>query len=153
MAVVKAAAFALFVLGGEVAPADLKDAMCLTEIVHFEANGERWVGKKAVANVAITRSELYRFPDDLCGVLHQPGQFSHVSAGRSLDDVVLTEPGDIESFHETLALVARSFKEGIDDVTEGADHFFNPSLSSPPWGRNPISMVQIGNHRFVQVYP
>lgn len=153
MGIVTATALALSVLSTELNDLQLEEGICLAEVVHFESNGEGYAGKKAVANVVINRSYgTDRFPLGICVVLRQPGQFSHVNAGLGLDDVRLTEPGDLESFHETLDLVIRYYQEGLHDNTDGADHFFNPSLAEPEWARNPKSQVSIGNHRFIQVY-
>lgn len=135
-------------------PVEVEEAMCLTEIVHYESNGEGYIGKKAVANVALTRAEPnIHFPDSICGVLEAPGAFSHRNHGKHLNDVRLIEPGDRKSFLETLELVRMAMEGHLRDNTQGADHFFNPHLSNPGWASNPLSVVDIGNHRFVKLYP
>ena len=135
-------------------PTEVEEAMCLTEIVHYESNGEGYSGKKAVANVALTRAEPnLHFPDSICGVLEHEGAFEHRNYGKDLDDIRLTEPDDRESFSETLALVRMAMEGRLSDNTQGADHFFNPDLSNPGWASNPLSVVDIGNHRFVKLYP
>lgn len=131
----------------------MDEALCLTEIVHYESNGEGLAGKRATANVALTRAGLQYFPDDLCGVLDFPNAFSHRRIGKDLSDITLTEPADVESFEETLELVERALTDGIIDNTGGADHFYNPSVVQPMWASNPISAVRIGRHRFVKLYP
>lgn len=132
--------------------ADVEDALCLVEAVHYEANGEGWSGKKAVANVVMTRADHPRFPSTFCSVLQAPSAFSHRDEGLSISDVVLTEPDDIESFDETLELVLVAMNDSLPDNTRGADHFYNPDLSNPSWASNPKSSVVILNHRFIRLY-
>lgn len=133
----------------------LDEALCLTEAIHYEANGEPWEGKKAVAFVFDKRVDIKRFPDDYCGVLNDAGQIQHRAAGVGLSDVVLTEPGDLRSFDETMDIVILFMEGELEDPTQGADHFYNPDFVkvTPLWARNPYSRVIIGNHLFLQVYP
>ncbi len=130
----------------------LDEAICLTEAIHYETNGEVRPGKRAVANLILTRQGHHRFPDTMCDVVDYSGAFSHRGEGLSLHDVVLTEPGDIASFEETLDMVRVTLNGELVDNTDGADHFYNPDISSPFWGVPEDFTVRIGNHQFVKVY-
>ena len=44
---------------------------CLSEALYFEARGETVKGQFAVAEVIMNRVKSARFPDTLCGVIHQ----------------------------------------------------------------------------------
>ena len=61
---------------------------CLAAAIYFEAKGEPADGQLAVAEVIINRAKSGRFPDDVCGVVKQRGQFSFVRGGEipEIDD-------------------------------------------------------------------
>jgi len=54
----------------------------LCKMVQAEAGGEGLVGKKLVANVILNRVKSYAWPNTVCGVVSQPGQFSPFANGR-----------------------------------------------------------------------
>lgn len=49
---------------------------CLAKTVYHEARGESEAGKKAIAMVTINRVNSPEFPDSICRVVYEPGQFS-----------------------------------------------------------------------------
>jgi len=51
-------------------------ALCLSSVIHHEAKGESKEGQIAVANVVMNRVKSGKFPDTVCGVVKQRGQFS-----------------------------------------------------------------------------
>src|SRR3546814_6354866 len=53
------------------------DLRCLATAVYFESKGEPLEGQLAVAQVILNRRESRRFADTICGVVHQPTQFSY----------------------------------------------------------------------------
>ncbi|MBL0916583.1 MAG: cell wall hydrolase, partial [Sphingopyxis sp.] len=66
-----------------VRPAELDPELrCLAGAVYFESRGESLAGQLAVAHVVINRANSGRFPKSLCGVVHQPSQFSFVRGGK-----------------------------------------------------------------------
>jgi N-acetylmuramoyl-L-alanine amidase len=50
--------------------------LCLSSVIHHEAKGEQLEGQIAVANVVMNRVKSGKFPDTVCGVVKQRGQFS-----------------------------------------------------------------------------
>jgi spore germination cell wall hydrolase CwlJ-like protein len=135
-------------------PVEIDEALCLAEIVQYEANNQGWVGKQAVANVALVRAEPNNhFPDSICGVLEYPNAFSHRAKGIDITNIDLSAPDDYASYKETLKVVLTAMEGDLPDNTQGADHFFDPDHGTPEWAHNPISQIDILNHRFVQLYP
>lgn len=134
--------------------ATLKEAKCVVEAVHYEANGESIQGKVGVMFTLQTRKISPRFPNTYCGVLKHENQFNHRGVGLSLNDVYLSESDDVRSFEETLVLVSDFLEGRLTDPTQGADHFYNPDEvpRTPIWAANPITSVRIGGHRFVRLY-
>ena len=53
--------------------------LCLSSVIHHEAQGESFEGQVAVASVVLNRVESHRFPNTVCEVLKQPKQFSWYS--------------------------------------------------------------------------
>lgn len=53
--------------------------LCITLAIFKEAEGEGLEGMRAVGDVVINRVESDEFPDDVCGVVLQPKQFSWVN--------------------------------------------------------------------------
>ena len=58
-----------------------EQSKCLAGAVYYESKGESLSGQLAVARVIINRALSGRFANSLCGVVHQPGQFSFVRGG------------------------------------------------------------------------
>jgi spore germination cell wall hydrolase CwlJ-like protein len=48
---------------------------CLTRNIYWEAAGEPFEGKVAVAQVTLNRMQSGKFPDSVCGVVHQKNVF------------------------------------------------------------------------------
>lgn len=53
-----------------------KDLNCMIENVFMEARGEDNHGKLLVASVVMNRVKHNNWPSTICGVIHQPSQFS-----------------------------------------------------------------------------
>ena len=58
---------------------------CLTEALYFEARGEGRSGQRAVAEVILNRVDSRTFPNSVCGVVHQRGQFTY-NKGRRMSN-------------------------------------------------------------------
>ena len=68
---------------------NMDELKCMAENIYFEGRGEPMVGKIAIGHVVMNRIEDDRFPDTICGVVHQgPGSMqsdqAHQGAARSL---------------------------------------------------------------------
>lgn len=118
---------------------DPTDLQCLTEALYFEARGESTAGQQAVAEVILNRVDHPRFPDSVCGVVNQRGQFSYKGrAGR---------------YHERAAFsrvqrVAQAALSGAPrDLTGGATYFHTGAVR-PNWSRKFTRTVRIGSHIF-----
>ena len=56
---------------------------CLVANSYHEARGEDALGQAAVAHVTLNRVRSPAYPDSVCGVVWQSGQFSWAGDGRS----------------------------------------------------------------------
>ncbi|WP_077145753.1 cell wall hydrolase [Sphingopyxis sp. KK2] len=113
---------------------------CLAGAVYFESRGESLVGQLAVAHVVINRAESGRFPASLCGVVHQPSQFSFVRGGKM---PAIRESSTLWSNAVAIAQIARdgSWKNQAPGAL-----FFHARHVSPGWRKTRIA--QIDNHIF-----
>lgn len=113
---------------------------CLASAVYFESKGESLVGQLAVAHVVINRTESGRFPRTLCGVVHQPSQFSFVRRGK-MPPIALGS----KQWSNAVAIAQIAMNGGWKNQAPGA-LFFHASHVSPGWKRPRIA--QIDNHIF-----
>src|SRR5262245_27411723 len=58
------------------------DLFCMVQNVPHEARGEDALGQAAVAHVTLNRVKSPLYPDSVCGVVWQKGQFSWTEDGK-----------------------------------------------------------------------
>lgn len=116
--------------------------------LYAEARGEPFSGKKAVAAVIHTRSQLHRISmPDVC---LQEKQFSCWNSISKVPAYYATGTGlrqaDVKARSDCYGL-AWLLVAGVvkwDFLT----HFYNPDKASPSWGNNLRGVKTIGNHTF-----
>lgn len=84
---------------------DAKEVHCLAQAIYHEARGESFEGKQAVARVVLNRTVDPEFPNTVCKVVHQKGQFQWVgrhktpkSNAQFVDSVVIADNA-MQKFH------------------------------------------------------
>lgn len=122
---------------------------CMTEAIYYEAGGESFEGKKAVAQVILNRKQDGRFPDNVCDIVYEktyrPGrtfcQFSWVCQQyrRAIDEIAWRE----SKYVAKIALTSDIIHVNLAD---NKALFFHSTSVRPGWNYNKIS--QIGNHVF-----
>jgi spore germination cell wall hydrolase CwlJ-like protein len=126
-------------------PADgtLSDDMrCLAEAIYFEARGEPLAGQLAVGEVVINRAESDAFPDDYCGVITQPAQFSFVRRGR-----IPAVRQDSPAWQRAVA-VARIAHRDLWDTPAKDALYFHATRVHPRWARKKFASATIDRHVF-----
>ena len=113
---------------------------CLATSVYYESKGEPLNGQLAVAQTIVNRTTSGRFPDSVCGVVRQPGQFSFIHHGD-----MPTPPHDSSAWKRAVA-VAMIAREGLWKQIAPAALFFHARRVSPGWGK--IRVASLGNHIF-----
>lgn len=116
------------------------DLQCLTEALYFEARGESTAGQQAVAEVILNRVDHPRFPNSVCGVVNQSGQFSY--KGR-----VANRYSERAAFGRVQRVAMAALSGAPRDLTGGATYFHTPAVR-PKWSRNFTRTVRIGSHIF-----
>jgi len=69
---------------------------CMKDVIYFEARGEGYAGKAAVANVVLNRAKSTAYPRDVCAVVYQNRQFSW-TIDKSKHGVRVKHGKDIEA--------------------------------------------------------
>lgn len=128
-------------LAASVAHAGQKEIKCLAENIYYESQGESLAGKLAVAKVTLNRAEHPKFPDTICGVVHQKHQFSWTS-----DKALRAKPKDSAVWREAINIATDAYYSGLEEL----DHFkaisFHNLTVNPKW--NLKRVAKIGNHVF-----
>ena len=115
------------------------DLLCLAKIVRHEAANQSHTGQLAVAQLVMNRAESPRFPNTICDVAHQRGQFFNTAAynpsrndarWQSAMDVALdarnavSEPVVGEAVFYHAAYAPSRFHQSRPRVTQIEDHIF-----------------------------
>jgi N-acetylmuramoyl-L-alanine amidase len=119
---------------------DVKQVQCLADNIYHEAKGEPDDGKLAVALVTMNRVAAKGFPDTVCGVVYERGQFSWVSAKPRLNRDS-SHYKQIYSIAETTYINYRT----MVDITKRSLYFHAVHVN-PGW--NLKRTVQLGRHVF-----
>lgn len=122
---------------------------CLARNIYFEAGGEPFEGKVAVAQVTINRSNNESFSSDICKVVYQKNmfydkvlcQFSWV-CDRSLN----FKPNNRAVYDESMQVAKKVLLEGyrLPSLTEAL--YFHADYVNPGWRKERVA--KIGRHIF-----
>jgi spore germination cell wall hydrolase CwlJ-like protein len=120
-----------------------KQIDCLAENIYFEARGESHLGQMAVAWVTLNRVQDPNFPDTICEVVWEDGQFSWTNDGKSDNP---EDPIAWMDARTTAWLIYNSMDQQIDP-TDGAT-MFHASYVRPKWRHDYKLTSRIDNHVF-----
>ena len=93
-----------------------------------------------MAHVTLNRIRSPAYPDSVCGVVWQSGQFSWVEDGRS------DRMTDIDATGEAVDSALAASRGKIKDRTGGALHFFAHDKVKPHWASRGYRLI-VGNTR------
>jgi len=111
---------------------------CLTKVMLYEAGNEGRSGQLAVAHVVLNRVRSPRFPDSVCSVIYQRGQFSTIRSFRHARNA---------RWRNAEAL-ARATLAGETGSNVGSALYFHASRVRPAYVRSRTRVAQVGNHIF-----
>ena len=126
-----------------------KQLECLAKNIYFEAGGESFEGKVAVAQVTINRAESGKFPKDICQVVYQKNvvyekvlcQFSWYCQQASG-----VKPKNIAVFRESELVARQVLLENFRLPSLKNALYFHATHVNPKWNREKVA--QIGGHVF-----
>jgi spore germination cell wall hydrolase CwlJ-like protein len=128
------------------------DLTCLARNVYFEARGESITGQLAVAEVTLNRVKSKRFPDTVCGVVHEKrwdairkrdvGAFSWTEFDQ------LSKP-EGDPWERATHVAVAAYDEQESHMVPGA-LFYHAKRISPRWSRSKELVAEIGRHIFYE---
>jgi spore germination cell wall hydrolase CwlJ-like protein len=118
----------------------LASVLCLATALYYEARSESLEGQLLVAEVVYNRVESEEFPDTVCDVVTQPGQFPWAD-----------EPLQIEEGEEFLSMVtlAGNIYLGYTELP-GTDALFFHSGPRKGWFKTRRRIGRYGSHTFYE---
>lgn len=119
---------------------------CATQITYHEARGEEPYRGRTLPTVITANRVLHdEFPDTICEVMLQPGQYEFVSNGLHN-----TAPTNFEAWEASQEIVDDVLNRPIEDNAVGLDGaLFFQHVNVPNW--NPARLKRagtIGNHKY-----
>jgi spore germination cell wall hydrolase CwlJ-like protein len=125
-----------------------EERYCLAQVIYFEAGMQNPDEQRAVGDVVLNRMQDGRFPDSICGVIHDGGE---ATRGRCQFSWWCDGLSDETTQPERWALAEQSADEVLSgqyaDETDGALFFHNKTVR-PSWSRKLEKTAVIGAHIF-----
>ena len=129
--------------------------MCLAMNLYHETRGETLAGNIAVGYVTMNRVADKRYPDTVCGVVHQAKyhgwdlvnpiknrcQFSWYCDGLS------DNPQDGKAMLESVLIAKHIMAGTVTDISEGATHY-HATYVNPYWADDMTVVLEVGQHIF-----
>lgn len=122
---------------------DEKQTDCLAKNIYFEARNQSFLGQRAVAWVTLNRVKDSKYPESVCEVVWQDGQFSWTEDGKP------DRPTDDTSWMlaKFVAEIAIHTHGQIPDPTNGAT-MYHADYVNPYWSSKFVETVKIEDHIF-----
>ena len=122
---------------------------CLAKNIYYEAGGEPFEGKVAVAQVTLNRANSSQFPGDICKVVYQKNivyekvlcQFSWVC-----DRDTAVKPKNSAAYRESMEVAKKVLLEGFELPGLKDAMYFHGDYINPGWKRQQVA--KIGRHIF-----
>ena len=135
--------------GYKTAAEQTKQLECLTRNIYWEAASEPFEGKVAVAQVTLNRMESGKFPDSVCGVVHQKNVFyERVVCQFSwyCENNHKVKPVHKPLWRESEEVAKKVLLEGfrLPGLTDAL--YYHATYVSPGWKREKIQTI--GQHIF-----
>jgi spore germination cell wall hydrolase CwlJ-like protein len=146
------------------APAVAAEVYCMAEALYWEGRNQSDDARQAIGNVIKNRVTSQKFPNSICGVVHQGPldgskisrhrcQFSYFCDGRSDNPAQSTNVIEQRAWADVQEM-AYTFvaAEGYTDITNGSDYYLTHAAanapSAPRWSKVYRRMASIGDHYF-----
>ena len=118
---------------------------CLAVAIFFEARGEPYEGKEAVANVIINRMEDRRYPNSVCAVVNEHKAFSYTHDGLHDDPTRHTAYQDKIAWVEAQEVAKDALDGNLLGIT--STHYHTTNVL-PFWSKHYSLDTRVGNHLF-----
>jgi spore germination cell wall hydrolase CwlJ-like protein len=126
-----------------------KQLDCLARNIYYEAGGEPFEGKVAVAQVTVNRANSGQFPNDICRVIYQKNvvydkvlcQFSWYCEGPAR-----VPPKHAAAYKESETVARQVLLEGFRLPSLKEALYFHGKNINPKWNREKVAVI--GGHIF-----
>jgi spore germination cell wall hydrolase CwlJ-like protein len=118
------------------------ETKCMAQALYYEARSEGERGQEAVAEVILHRARSGLHAHTICGVVHEPRQFSFVSDGS------MARKLDLDAWNSANQLANRILRHEIVTTMTGRAQFYHAVSVQPEWANTLVRTAQIGNHIF-----
>lgn len=120
---------------------------CLASNIYFESRNQPSIGQLAVGITTYIRSVEARWPDSICGVVHQPRQFSWVNDSKQSQHISTSD----FSYLGALELASDILAGEYDNILPiFAPTHFHTTRVNPSWNKNLDRLAVINDHIFYQ---
>ncbi len=126
-----------------------KQLVCLAKNIYFEAGGEPFEGKVAVAQVTVNRSEDNRWPDDICNVIYQKTKFQEKIVCQFswvCENPSPFKPKNLAVYEESMEVAKMVLLEGYRLPSLSNALYFHADYVNPGWKHEKVT--KIGRHIF-----
>jgi spore germination cell wall hydrolase CwlJ-like protein len=106
---------------------------------------------KGIANVIINRTKRpARFGATIPEVIYSPHQFSGVGTDEfnKAANMQFKNKDEETIFKQFLSISSSAIRGGLEDNTNGANHYVNLKLSRPSWAKKMTKTAKIGEHTY-----
>lgn len=122
--------------------------LCLALTVYFEAGNQSLLGQVAVAQVVMQRVEDEEFPNTVCGVVFEGGEFRRYQCQFSWwCDGKSDTPIDEEAADKAVIVADAVMNGGVRHVDLLGVTHYHADYVNPRW-TNVVRVLTIGNHIF-----
>ncbi len=122
--------------------ANQKQLKCLSEVIYFEGRGEPEQGQRLIAKTVLERTSSDKFPDNVCSVIRQKGQFSY----RAKKKLKISEIEVYKKIEKIAKFEYNNFKSSDKHPL----YFLNPKTAkNKKWTKNMKIVKKIGKHVFL----
>lgn len=121
-----------------------QEILCLAQTVYEESRGEPSRGQMMVAEVILNRVDHPNYPDTICGVVNQPGQFDPITRAKHRRKKL--ERGEfIFAVEMSTLMVLGVIERRHPDLL----FYFNPEKANPSWAAHMRQHGVVGRHLFL----
>tara|TARA_Y100000817_G_scaffold314514_1_gene313640 strand:- start:1422 stop:1970 length:549 start_codon:yes stop_codon:yes gene_type:complete len=114
---------------------------CLARTIYFEAGNQSYGGKLAVGNVVMNRVESEKYPNTICGVVHQYKQFSWYEKYKDI------KPYEGKAWKDSIRAAKQVLETG-PIIIAGDIHHYHADYVSPSWAKQMERVAKIDDHIF-----
>ena len=121
----------------------------LARVIWGEAEGEGAEGMQAVGNVILNRANIKN--KNIPEVMFRKDQFSAIGDKNRFNSMINLSPDNPE-YIQALEISKKLLAGELDDITNGATHFYNPNTANMEldWIKQYPVVTTIGKHTFAK---